>query len=321
MGSTDHADDFSALRALLPEVRQYIRQHAPVNWPDLQKYVLSSLIEEALGPLAALPLASAAAVGGDMREAIPVAAAWEVLSLSARTLDDLEDQDRPDALWSEVGLSRAFNFSATLYAFSGKLLAVAPWPAEKYRRISLTFIEESLHLAAGQDRDCCSKTRTLEEYWHTIEEKNASAFALACAAGAQCGTLDSELVNSCRTFGYHLGLAHQLFDDFEGIWESKDLGDLELGKITLPLIYGLSIDHKDRDELYKLISDSNRIQSAERIRTILDGIHARDFVIWSALQERDLAIAALKDCPGKLGVEALTAYVTMLFAHIESILV
>jgi len=173
---------------------------------------------------------------------------------------------------------------------------------------------------AGQDRDLRGETRTLEDYWRTIEGKNAMAFSFICAAGAICGTGDTVLIQACRTFGHHLGLALQLFDDFEGFWKPSGLNDLAMGKITLPVLYGLSVEHEERNELQALVNDNNLAVHVDRIRTILDKIHTRDFMIWAALQERKQAIAALNPCPGQDGVTALSAYMTTIFCHIEDVL-
>ncbi len=317
--ATASPDSIDALRALLPEVRRYIADHVPVGWDALDD-ILRPLVTEPLGPLGLLPLAGCAAVGGDARAAIPVAAAWEVLNLAVRIMDDVADQDRPGALWSNVGVPRASNLATAIYTFAYHLLARAAWSAERYRRINRVFIDEALRLSAGQDRDLRSAPTTIEEYWRTMEDKNAPAFALACAAGALAGTDSRELVERCRGFGHHLGVALQLFDDFEGLWASDGAGDLGIGKVTVPVLYGLTIDHPGRDELRRLADQGRLADRADRVRAILDGAGARDFVIWAALQERDRAMAALEGLPGSDGVAALGDYVTALFARVEEIL-
>ena len=135
------------------------------------------------------------------------------------------DRDR-SALWSLVGEARAFNFSSALHAFAAKLLVEAPWPATQVRTICRTFHEETIRLFAGQDRDLCGETRTLDDYWRTIGAKTANAFAWACGAGALCGSDDPDLVRACRNYGYHLGLALQVLDDFQGFWEPVGSGAL-----------------------------------------------------------------------------------------------
>jgi len=311
--------DLQTFQELLPDVRNYIRQYAPSDWSEFRS-ILMAVTDEPLTALAVLPLASCVAVGGNPRDAIPVSAAWVVLSLAMRILDDLQDRDRPDALWATIGLARSFNFSAALYALCNNLLTQAKWSPDLYRVINQHFAKTGLRLLSGQNRDLRGINLTIEDYWQMIEDKNASAFVLACTAGALCGTDNPKLLNYCRTFGYHLGLALQLFDDFEGIWGESDLGDLAMGKITLPVIYGLNVAHNRRDELQKLINDGTLAKESERIRDILDQVHTRDFMIWAALQEREKAIAALESCPGQQGVTALTAYITTIFAHIEDVL-
>lgn len=312
----DNLVQMHIFQKVLPDVRDYIRRHLPPDWPDLRA-VLSCVVDYSLGPRPLLPLAGCAAVGGDAHDAVPVAAAWTVIFLSGGILDDLQDKDRDDALWANVGDARAFNFSAALLALSGMLLAEAPWSAGRYWMINRTFHQETMRLMAGQDRDLCGETRTLDDYWRTIGSKTANAFAWACQAGALCGTEDLILIEACRKYGYHLGLALQIFDDFQGLWEPVGLGDLACGKITLPVIFGLSVAHERREELNSLVNSGQMAVAANRVREILDSIHTRDFMVWAALQERERALTALALCPGNAGVTALSAYVTVMFARIE----
>lgn len=316
---TADQDAYGELQALLPDVRAYLRALIPDYWPELAG-VLAVLTDEPLGPLATLPLASALAVGGDPSAAVPVAAAWEVLALAARILDDVADQDRPAALWTQVGAGRAVNYCAALCALITKLLAAAPWPADRQRRVTEAFADEALRLTCGQDRDLRGPVETVEDYWQLISDKNAAAFALACAAGALSVSGDATHVAACRTYGYHLGLLHQLFDDFEGMWEPDGLSDLEQGKVTLPLLYALSVDHDRRSELAGLVAANDGTAGAGEIRAILDGLPTREFVLWAALQERDLAVAALGDLPPGPGVAALTDYSAMLFCNLDQLL-
>ncbi|MFE4105185.1 polyprenyl synthetase family protein [Almyronema epifaneia] len=306
-------------QALLPQVRQYIQQLCPAHWPAFTS-LLSRVIDQPLGSLAILPLASCAAVGGDPQTAIPVAAAWEVLNLAMRILDDLEDQDRPDSLWAEVGEARAFNLSAGLYALCNELLVQAPWPDACHRKISQIFAQTGLRLLSGQDRDLQGTAETFEDYWQIMQDKNAAAFAMACEAGALCGTTQPELLTACREFGEHLGMALQLFDDFQGMWEPIGLGDLAMGKITLPLLYGLRLEHPGRAELQQICESGNFQVQRDRILSILDQLQTREFIVWTALQEKQQAVEALSICPGEPGVTALVAYATTIFKHIDTVL-
>jgi len=313
----DDLERIEELRRLLPEVRAYVRRHLPAEWPDLT-HALGAVVDGPCGPRPLLPLAACAAVGGEARRAVPVAAAWEVAFVAGGILDDLQDQDR-EAVWSSVGEGRAFNFSAALFAFAPKLLVEAPWPDSRVVAVCRSFHEETMHLFAGQDRDLRGETRTLDDYWLTIGTKTANAFAWACGAGALCGCEEPELVRACRAYGYHLGLALQILDDFQGLWEPVGTGDLANGKVTLPLLYGLSVEHGWREELQAIADGEELAAEAERVRKILDEIGARDYVVWVCLQERDRALAALERCPGATGVTVLTAYATTIFARLTEV--
>ncbi len=303
---------------ILPQVRWYIQKHAPGYWPELM-VLLKPLVENPLGPRPLLPLACSAAVGGKAFDAVPVAAAWTVVFLSGGILDDLQDKDRPDALWNQVGEARTFNFSMGLLALSGALLAEASWEGQRYRIINRMFHNDLLGLLSGQDLDLRGEVSTIEDYWRMISNKTANAFAWACQAGAICGTSDLALIEACRCYGYHLGIVLQLFDDIQGTWEPEGMGDLICGKITLPVIYGLVTYHKRRSELVKIVSNNRMAKESERVRDILDSINAREILLSAALKERELAIAALDRCIGENGVTALTAYITTIFSHLHEV--
>jgi len=315
------ATDLAALasfRQLLPFIQQYLEQQAlPAAYPGLASWIRRFLIDKPLGPTAVLPLASCAAVGGDPRQAIAASAVCELLHLGVRALDDLQDQDAPRGLWTEIGPARAFNYSASLYVLAHYVLTHANFPARLRQNIQRAMSEEVMQLAAGQERDLTHQTETIEDYWQTIAAKNGRLFSLVCWLGALCGTGQQRYIDACRQYGFHLGIILQLFDDFEGTWAANDL---EMGRITLPVLYGLNIDHPRRDELQALKQAGQIHTNADLVRTILDQIETRSFIIWVALQERDRALAKLQDCPGAAGVATLTSYVDVIFADAEQLL-
>jgi geranylgeranyl diphosphate synthase type I len=102
----------------------------------------------------------------------------------------------------------------------------------------------------------------------------------------------------------------------ESIWSPDGVTDLKQGKVTLPLLYGLTSDHPQRDELVSLVKAGEIASHGNRIKEILDSIDTRSFLIWAALKERDQALEAIGICPDPEGREALEAYVTGLFGDI-----
>jgi octaprenyl-diphosphate synthase len=99
-----------------------------------------------------------------------------------------------------------------------------------------------------------SDAKTLEEeYFEVIACKTAVLLSAACEIGALLGKVDVKKREALRDFGFSVGMAFQLTDDFLDYTSSdrtlgKDAGrDLKEGKVTLPLIHALkSADTEER---------------------------------------------------------------------------
>jgi geranylgeranyl diphosphate synthase, type I len=250
---------------------------------------------------------------------VHVTAALLAFSAAMRLYDDVEDQDRPTGLWAKIGPARAYNIGSTVHVLSFDILSKAPLPCNRFRSINQLFIDSFYNLAAGQDRDLAGVTATVEDYWLTIELKTGSAFALACACGALAGTDDPSLIESCRRFGYHVGMTLQVFNDMNSIWHPDGITDIEQGKVTLPLIYAMSFEHPAREELISCIKGENIAARVERIKEILNKTDTKNFLLWAALKEREQALEALSACPENEGREALKAYITGMFGDLDSL--
>ena len=307
------------LKSLYAQVRELFDDSITNQWPELRA-AFWRLLEEPILPEAMLPLASCLAVNGPAKDAVPVSAALLAAGLSFRILDDLQDKDRPLELWKQVGEARAWNYSGALLVLSFDILSKASLTPRVFQRVNRTLIDGYLRISAGQDLDLRGETKTVEDYWRTIEMKSAAGYAAACSAGAVVGTEDSELIEACGNFGHHLGLAIQVFNDMESIWDPNGISDLKQGKVTLPLIYGMTTNHPDRDKLKSLLEEGAIAAHGDQIKEILDRIDTREFLIWAALQERDQALEAISICPSAEGKEVLEAYITGMFGDIDLLL-
>jgi geranylgeranyl diphosphate synthase, type I len=308
-------DQLDDLRALYPQVRDHVARLVP-DWPEART-ALGQILDRPLTPLALLPLASAGAVGGDPALAVPVAAAWCVVNVSIRLFDDLQDQDRPRGYWAELGVPRASNLAAGLLALSYRVLGANTWPERRHRAVTQLWSDELIRLAAGQDADLRGDARTLDDYWRMIAEKNARAYAMACGCGALAATDEVDAVAACHGYGYQLGIGLQLLDDLEGLWQPDGAGDLAAGRLTLPVLYGLEVEHPRRAELEAVVGGGRLAAEVDRVRDILDAIGTRRFLMWAALRQRDRAFDALALLPPSAGKIALHAYGAMFFAPLE----
>jgi geranylgeranyl diphosphate synthase type I len=306
------------IKSLYPEVREILQKAIPHYWPELRQ-VVGELWEEPLAPEAILPLAACRAVNGEVRNALHVSASIMAAQACLRLFDDISDKDRPGGLWEQAGQARAWNYASAVHMLSFAILGKAPLSPHLFRKLFKLHVDSFLLIATGQDRDMAGVTGTMEDYWLTIKLKTGCAYAAACVSGAMVGTEDDELIKSCHLFGHHLGLAVQILNDMESVWRHDGTADLKHGKITLPLIYGRSFNHPQRDELSSLIQKGIAVHS-ERIVEILDRIGTKDFLIWSALKEREQALDAIRVCPNAEGREALESYITGMFGDLDILL-
>jgi geranylgeranyl diphosphate synthase type I len=313
-------DQTVVLNELLPQVRRHIEATLPAAWPALGNLVREHLSGHPLPPPVILPLASCAAVGGQPEQAVPTAAAWALLLLSLRWFDDAQDQDRADGLWARVGVPRATNFAAAALTLSWKALTICH-DDELPRPILDLFAEAALELADGQEQDLRDDQPTVDCYWELMRKKCGSYFRLAAQAGALHGTRDPDLVAACGRYGEHVGLAIQILDDLEGVFFPRGEGDLALNKATLPVVYGMAVEHPRRDGLIDLVRTRQLALRAHDVRNWLDAIDTRGFMIWAALEQRAQAVQSLSLCQEMAGRHALESFVNSLFSRFEDMLV
>jgi geranylgeranyl diphosphate synthase type I len=247
-------------------------------------------------PSLLLPILCCEAVGGDEHQATAVAAAWFLLYLAAKVLDDIEDGDALQAPWSAIGAPQAIN-AATGLIFAAQLALTHLCRLGVGEKLTLIIYEDfnrtSFKICQGQHADLIEVTPSLERYWQIVAAKSGEPFALACRAGALLGT---DEVAPYSEFGYNLGVLIQICDDFEGVWNPKGRSDLAAGKRTLPVIYALTAapPHvRERLErlLVKAISEPEAEEEATRIIAELGASH---YLLIEAQIRRQRAEAALR---------------------------
>jgi geranylgeranyl pyrophosphate synthase len=271
-------------------VRERLEATLHGSWEELERQVRGCLLDHPLPPSLVLPLASCAAAGGDPGRAAPIGAACAFLLLALRWFDDVQDRDRADGLWATVGPGRATNLAAAALTLAWKVLLNEPTVP---RAVQRAFADACLTLARGQDRDIAGGRGTIDDYLEMIRQKTGAAYAFACRAGAMMADAPPTLGESCATYGEHLGTLLQILDDAEGVFLPNGKGDLALGKVTLPIIYALAVDHSAREELARIVEDGSLSSRAGRVLEILDEIDTRSFLLWAALQRRRQALVAL----------------------------
>jgi geranylgeranyl diphosphate synthase, type I len=231
-----------------PELRAMLRYH--LGWegegsgPDAQG--------KRVRPL--LVLLSASAAGGDWQKALPAAAAVELIHNFSLIHDDIQDQSpvrrgRP-TVWVKWGVAQAINAGDLMFtqAHLSLLNLTGSIPPEDVVTATRVLHETCVDLTKGQFLDLWNETEKvipLEAYWPMVGGKTAALLACCTELGAIVAGADPERRRAFRDFGYKLGLAFQVQDDWLGIWGNADQtgkstdSDLVSGKKTLPVLYAI----------------------------------------------------------------------------------
>jgi octaprenyl-diphosphate synthase len=146
-------------------------------------------------------------------------------------------------------------------------------------------------------------------YFEIIRRKTASLCGTCCELGAVLSEEPTAALRgtSLNEFGIHLGMAFQIIDDVLDLVGSeqtvgKTLGrDLGKGKLTLPLIHGLSSGPASaRQELQQILRgpiDESDHRAAARVRDILLSCGSVDYANDAARRAVTRAKAALLTLP------------------------
>jgi geranylgeranyl diphosphate synthase type I len=196
---------------------------------------------------------------GRWQQAVPAAAAVELVHNFSLIHDDIEDQSetrrgRP-TIWKKWGIAPAINAGDAMFSLASlALLGLQEHHSPKtVLDASQQLHQTCLRLTQGQHLDLAFESLAeipLESYWQMVGGKTAALLSCSTELGAISAGADPDRRTAYQQFGHYLGLAYQAQDDILGIWGEKEklgkstAGDLVSGKLTLPVIFGLTQDQE-----------------------------------------------------------------------------
>lgn len=253
-----------------------------------------------------LTLLCAEAAGGDWRQALPFAAAVELIHNFSLVHDDIQDASSlrrgRATVWKLWGEPQAINAGDALFTYAhlaAQRAKLCGLDAETILQAFRLFDTTCLHLTQGQHHDMAFEARdgvTTADYLQMIEGKTASLIATAAECGALAAGQPPARRNHYREFGRHLGLAFQIRDDILGIWgDSSVTGksastDILTRKKTLPVLFGLDREAKLR-AVYR--PEAKGGVSVAEIVSLLEACGARAYAEEKEKRHADLALASL----------------------------
>ena len=322
-------------RAIETEVtRSLLADSSPLN--ELLRYQLGWTPEGAVslggkGMRPALCLLACEAMGGDIEQALPIAAAIELTHNFSLIHDDIEDGDelryhRP-ALWSVYGRDQAVAAGIALWTLAYQTIdrarerGLAPERVLAARRI---LNDACTAIIEGQHLDLSYESRldvTLPEYLEMVGRKTAALLSASLKAGALVAGVKGEELERFAEFGREIGLAFQIRDDILGIWgegsaTGKPVGaDIAHKKKTLPIVHAFQqAVGADRELLRRVYSsDAVEDEDIDAVLAILQRWNCRYFAQGLAEDYRSRAMAAISQAPmpvsARILLDELTSFI------------
>jgi len=253
------------------------------------------------------------AQGGPWREALPAAAAIELLHNFTLIHDDIEDHDerrrgRP-TLWTLWGVPQAINAGDALFALAYQALLrldARPLPSERIVLALQRYSEAILSITEGQCFDLAFETQEKvaeTPYLQMIERKTAALLGLACELGGLLAGAAEAHQAALREFGVALGMAFQMQDDVLGLWgdparTGKSIGsDVRRHKKTLPILHGMAHSPALRELLTHPEREMDETQVARALDLLVE-TGSRAYTEERAAAYHRAAMAALKRSQG-----------------------
>lgn len=205
-----------------------------------------------------LVIKSCQMLGGSTKDALPAAAAIEMIHNFTLVHDDIMDNDEMrhgvPTVHTKFGMPLAILAGDVLFSKAFETVSIDNVPyALASSRMVAKLAEACVNVCEGQVLDIKmakgKKIPSKSEYIKMIEKKTSALFEVSCAMGAICANAKRKDIENLASFGKNLGVAFQITDDFIGVLgdpkiTKKPVGnDLREGKKSLPIL--LSIQKAD----------------------------------------------------------------------------
>jgi geranylgeranyl diphosphate synthase type I len=318
-------------------VEDYLRQLiAPPedfipNLDDALEYALE-LDEEATGHSKRLRpvlcLLVARELGGKIEDAMPFAAAIELMHNFCLVHDDIEDGDeyrrgRP-AVWKKYGLAHAINIGDYLFTkiFSALLSGVGQLPETTVLRFFALMTATLDHTHRGQALDINAREGhiTIDRYLKIVREKTGYYLGAPLIAGALVTSAPQEVEEALNSYGLFIGPMFQIRDDLIDLTEGKgrkEIGaDIREGKRSFMVAYACEHASKsDLDELFGILDKPREATTPEDVERAVAifrkcGAMDRAVKICEELEAEALRCLAPLPEPLKASLTSVTHYLT-----------
>jgi geranylgeranyl diphosphate synthase type I len=254
-----------------------------------------------------LVLLTCSAAGGNWKDALPAAAAVEMVHNFSLIHDDIEDQSALRrgrlTVWKKWGIAQAINAGDAMFTLAHlQPIRLSETVSQFAALKSVEVLQHAcLHLTQGQYLDLAFEKRddvSIDDYWSMVEGKTAALISASTELGAISAQCDDQSCVSYRNYGRLFGLAFQVQDDLLGIWGNSlitgksNQSDLITGKKTLPILYGLSQTGKFAERWHQGPFHQNEI---DELMNLLEDEGGKAFALSKAVELINNALIALDE--------------------------
>lgn len=243
-------------RAVEETLKTAVPQDVPQPLQDAMRY---SLLAGGKRLRPVLLVAAYSLLQDDFTEALPFAAALEMVHTYSLIHDDLPAMDNDDLRRGRPTCHKVYGEGMAVLAGDGLLsLAFETMTESENTRAFAAMKELAMRcgtrgMIAGQCKDLkAEETGGDEETLHYIHQhKTADLLTAPIVMGLTLAGADQEQIEAGRRYGFNLGMAFQIIDDILDVeGDAKTLGksigkDAEENKCTWTRIYGLEKARED----------------------------------------------------------------------------
>ena len=222
----------------------------------------------------ALTILSCEAAGGNMEDAIPAAAAIELIHNYSLILDDIIDRGelrrgKPTLrkVYSDViailvathyreSITQAINDTKNSLELHS-LLATTIKRLIEGERLDILFEQAGRHEKYLIDHRY--RSITLEDYFKMIRYKTAELMRASCLSGAIVANANSSTKRALSEYGLNIGMAFQIIDDLLDIFGEEKVFGKRIGKDIIEhklgnIVILLSLEEMDTNDRERLLS-------------------------------------------------------------------
>jgi len=281
-----------------------------------------------------LVLKSCKLVGGREEDAVPTAAALELLHTFTLIHDDIIDEDEQrrglPTVHTQWGVPTAIVTGdllfAKVYETITKFTDSKRVPPKRILQVLKNVSEATVAICEGQTRDMMfehKETVSEDEYFEMIQAKTAALFETSARCGGILGGGKKSQVERLGKYGHYAGVAFQLIDDVLGLTaDEKVLGkpvgsDIREGKRTLIIVHAL--EHSSEIQRKKILETlGNRSAPPERIQEVVGLVGSLGSISYAEEKAKkyiEKSKKALTNFPATEDREDLTSLADLVFAR------